>query len=218
MMDKFRGVYTYGQPMIMSGESNLVPSLVEAVTYRHVFHQDPVPHLPPETTGYWRHFGSERRLEVGREDWTLCSEEKNYSEQILSILLAGAIGIIKFVSDQLRGIPGISFVDKYLSWNFNDLSPWGYVMCLAPEEHRGAAIPRETFEGSTASSDMVTSGAIGIMKFITESLSRWGYSLVNLVPEEQRDGTIPQKTYEGSTASKQGKDMVTSAADFIHGQ
>ena len=155
----------------MSGEPNLshttVPSLVEAVTYRHVFHQDPVPHLPPQTTGHWRHLGSERRLEVGQKDWTLCSEEC-CSTQIVSILLAGVIGIIKFVTDQLNGIPGISFVDKYLPWNFNDHSPWGYVMCLAPEE--------------------------------------------------QREAAIPQKTYEGSTASKQGKDMVTSAADFVYAQ
>jgi hypothetical protein len=67
LRQQFCGVYTFGQPMV-GGEGfvSFADTALTAMTHRHVYQNDWVPHLPPWTTGTYRHFGLERRGSLGR--------------------------------------------------------------------------------------------------------------------------------------------------------
>jgi alpha-beta hydrolase superfamily lysophospholipase len=58
--EELRGVYTFGQPMVVSGP---VPERVAATIgrkiFRHVLVRDPVPALPPAGWGAYAHVGRE---------------------------------------------------------------------------------------------------------------------------------------------------------------
>jgi hypothetical protein len=59
---KVRGVYTYGQPMVIdSREEEKFHKLIGSAVYRHVYYNDIVPHLPPLSTSLFDHVGEAYR-------------------------------------------------------------------------------------------------------------------------------------------------------------
>jgi hypothetical protein len=68
--EKLRAVYTFGQPMIGSSAIAAaygdIPASRRAPVFRYVYRDDPVPHMPPQSTGDFAHFGREFRY---HEKW-----------------------------------------------------------------------------------------------------------------------------------------------------
>ncbi|HXX66575.1 MAG TPA: lipase family protein [Polyangiaceae bacterium] len=70
IVDKIRGVYTFGQPMIgndvwaRSLDGNPQYALLTRGLFRHVYNDDPVPSLPPVEAGTFTHTGVEYRTPV----------------------------------------------------------------------------------------------------------------------------------------------------------
>ena len=59
---KLGGVYTYGGPMVIDNhDQSCCQGLCADVTFRHVYYNDIVPHLPPLSTGRFDHVGAEYR-------------------------------------------------------------------------------------------------------------------------------------------------------------
>jgi hypothetical protein len=78
LLQKVRGVYTFGQPMIGNEKwrSLLAKPRYELLTrglFRHVYRTDPVPSLPPAEAGTFVHTGVERRSngDEARPGWEL---------------------------------------------------------------------------------------------------------------------------------------------------
>lgn len=62
LWDKVRGVYTYGQPMVIDTfSSNECDRLIGDRLFRHVFYNDIVPHVPTIAMGLYAHVGHEYR-------------------------------------------------------------------------------------------------------------------------------------------------------------
>ena len=90
LREKFCGLYTFGQPMV--GNERFADECEKQfghLTFRHVYHQDLIPFLPPKTTGEFYHFGQE--FHVSQENtWERTDEEsKQVNTLLLSLPLAG---------------------------------------------------------------------------------------------------------------------------------
>ncbi|KAL7566065.1 hypothetical protein ACA910_009852 [Epithemia clementina (nom. ined.)] len=65
--EKVRGIYTYGQPMVIHPRSRQVcQDLIGHVLFRHVFHNDMITQMPSITMGLFAHFGHEYRYRPPR--------------------------------------------------------------------------------------------------------------------------------------------------------
>ena len=59
---KVRGIYTYGQPMVVdSDDQEVLQKRIGKRLFRHIFYNDLVPHLPPLSVGPYDHVGDEYR-------------------------------------------------------------------------------------------------------------------------------------------------------------
>lgn len=158
---KLRGVYTYGSPMVIGSNSLFAPenrekseAICKDVTFRHVYYNDIVPHLPPLSMGAFDHVGPEYRFHP-RHGWKKRNEEegivpswhKGRCTQVPSILFTAPLGAIDGLIDNInwltfwRGgchdMPVIGFLSRgYLKmwWSFLDHSPLGYMKSLADED------------------------------------------------------------------------------------
>lgn len=93
MWSLVRGIYTYGQPMVVDDRDRvLVHDRIGDRVFRHVYGNDVVPHLPPLSVGGYDHVGSEYRYDH-HGGWKLRPEHtssfggKNRATQIVSALL-----------------------------------------------------------------------------------------------------------------------------------
>jgi hypothetical protein len=136
LFQKLRGVYTYGAPMVVdSSDRDKVHKLVGGVTFRHVYFNDVVPHLPPLSTGYFDHVGVEYRFHpmggwVERKDGFL---RRGRSTQVVSFVLNGLV--FGVVLDTL--CENIQWLKKAkMPWSFLDHSPRGYIDLLCNKEHK----------------------------------------------------------------------------------
>jgi hypothetical protein len=94
---KFRGCYTYGQPMVATPDlADRLNGDVGHKIFRHIFANDLVPRLPPLSTGRFKHFGQEYRSEGGGEGWTYSPVPAKQSDSVLSL----GIGAFAFVAQQ----------------------------------------------------------------------------------------------------------------------
>jgi hypothetical protein len=92
---QLRGVYTYGQPMVVCGA---VPARAQVTIgrkiFRHVLPRDPVPALPPAGWGTYAHVGSEYRYLS--DDWqpaestTQMAHLRDIPRSVLALLTAGS--------------------------------------------------------------------------------------------------------------------------------
>jgi hypothetical protein len=139
-------VYTFGQPMI--GDPSLAaacekhPFLREKVI-RYVYDNDVVPHLPPRTSGAYKHFGRERHYRIPHlkeNAWSWlrylgCAyrprqgewHDKKYPTQQMPNALGAVLGISAFAarrSQVLRALPVV--------YSYEDHLPHHYISALTP--------------------------------------------------------------------------------------
>mmetsp|Transcript_6326 Transcript_6326/g.9743 ORF Transcript_6326/g.9743 Transcript_6326/m.9743 type:complete len:404 (+) Transcript_6326:145-1356(+) len=148
LFSKLRGVYTYGGPMV-ADDHDIVrcEQLCGNLTFRHVYYNDIVPHLPPLSFGSFDHFGAEYRYHP-RDGWKKRTEgffgfKSDRSKQVVFIITTGLVGALDGVLDNInwlnfwRGddyeIPLIGFLSRgwlKMPWSFSDHSPRGYMTTL----------------------------------------------------------------------------------------
>ena len=131
LWNKLRGVYTYGQPMVLdpSYDKKDVAGIseIEPYIFRHVFQKDIVPHMPPMSTGRFIHIGQEfsgKKINDKKLEYSKWEKSDKNSDQALSIVISAPIGAMAFVVGLL---PYVSWVAQALPWSFADHSPWGYL-------------------------------------------------------------------------------------------
>jgi hypothetical protein len=116
---KIRGVYTYGQPCV--GDRAFAEHYDrEFDLYRHVFHSDVVPHLPPWDVGAFRHFGTEFYASRSSDGW-----QENSPPRIRPTLFAswaGAAAIGAYLSRRVLPLRALRF-----PYSIEDHGPQGYI-------------------------------------------------------------------------------------------
>jgi hypothetical protein len=118
-----RGVYTYGQPMVGDGDFAATCEPFAARTFRHVYHSDLVPRLPPRwTTDACAHFGTEYRGRDG-EGWT---PSRHPVRQVRTALVPLAIAAGVFVAKQVKGLKTLAGLVPY---SLDDHRPQAYITC-----------------------------------------------------------------------------------------
>jgi hypothetical protein len=164
---KLRGVYTYGSPMVVDDRDRArCQILCGSITFRHVYYNDLVPHLPPLSTGSFDHVGAEYRYHP-LVNWKKRDEDKfgfkrGRSTQVLSILTTGVIGALDVVLDNInwlnffrgenRDWPVIGIFSRgYLKmpWSLIDHSPISYIsslMKLVEDESETYVVPSNGME------------------------------------------------------------------------
>ena len=146
LFEKLRGVYTYGGPMAVSDHDQArCQELCGELTFRHVYYNDLVPHLPPLSCGGFDHFGSEYRYhpQVGWRKQESGLFRKGRCTQVVSVAVTAPFGVLDGILDNIdlfsffRGehrnwpIVGV-FSRGYLKmmWSVVDHSPIGYIHSL----------------------------------------------------------------------------------------
>jgi Lipase (class 3) len=147
VFQKVKGVYTYGSPMVVDDrDRQLCETLCGTVTFRHVYYNDIVPHLPPLSTGGFDHVGPEYRYHPVT-NWNKRKGgfgfKPDRSTQVALIVPSALAGVVDGVLDNInwfsflrgedRDWPIIGMFSRgYLKmpWSFLDHSPVGYVSSL----------------------------------------------------------------------------------------
>ncbi len=103
----YAGLYTFGQPMVGNELfAARCEKMLGQTTYRHVHRRDLVPQLPPRTTGVFRHFGQEYRVDTdGR--WCLSSHK---SSQVKTISISAGIAGLAFLARQFSVMRHLPFM------------------------------------------------------------------------------------------------------------
>jgi hypothetical protein len=81
--ERLRGVYTFGQPMVISGSAPPPAQAIDGRIFRHVLPQDPVPALPPAAWGAYAHVG--REYQWSSNAWRLAPEPTRQMEKLRDI-------------------------------------------------------------------------------------------------------------------------------------
>jgi hypothetical protein len=111
IVDKIRGVYTFGQPMIgnlawakmlMSDEKRY--GLLTRGLFRHVFDCDPIPSLPPAEAGSFVHTGVELRTPVPLPDQPTWRRQAHTVKRTPMKSLELPLSFLAFVKRQLPGL------------------------------------------------------------------------------------------------------------------
>lgn len=91
-----RAVYTFGQPMVVSGPLEASTEALGRKLFRHVLARDPVPALPPAAWGTYAHFGREYRYSSSGE-WHFTDEPtasmanlRDIPRSLLALVTAGS--------------------------------------------------------------------------------------------------------------------------------
>jgi hypothetical protein len=121
LTSKFRGLYTYGQPMVGNAAfAKLCKKAFGKLTFRHVYQHDLVPRLPPRTTGRFQHFGNEY-FGTATAPWGL---RKGTVEQAVAALMTLPIATVAFAAEQVPALRWIPF-----PVSLGDHIPQNYVDC-----------------------------------------------------------------------------------------
>jgi hypothetical protein len=120
--DLVRGVYTYGQPAV--GDEDFArefQKLFGGLLFRHVYHHDVVPHLPPRSTGKFGHFGfgEERYSESTQGQWRAGGPP--HSNQAALLVAAALSTVADFVTHR------VSRLGWPLPYSLDDHSPLRYI-------------------------------------------------------------------------------------------
>jgi hypothetical protein len=144
LWDKLRGIYTYGQPMVIGVRDRVFcDTRIGEKLYRHVYFNDIVPHLPPLSTGAFDHIGAEYRfwpknrefekreaIEIpffGKLDNVIVRPR---TTQVPSILFTAPFAILDAI---VYNIQWTRFLK--MPWSLQDHSPISYMAAF--EEHPG---------------------------------------------------------------------------------
>jgi hypothetical protein len=81
--ERLRGVYTFGQPMVISGSAPPAAESIAGKIFRHVLARDPVPALPPAAWGAYAHVG--REYQCSSDEWRLALEPTTQMQNLRDI-------------------------------------------------------------------------------------------------------------------------------------
>lgn len=119
------GIYTYGGPFVGDlGFARAAQPLLAGLVFRHVFDHDPVPHLPPLSTGTFFQVG--REYKSGDKGWVDATDQP--AKQAGSAALTATIGVAGWLTRQLR-----FFVNVRLPLSADDHVPLNYVRVCRDE-------------------------------------------------------------------------------------
>jgi hypothetical protein len=146
LTDRLRAVYTFGQPML--GDQRFARACREDAflrenVIRYVYDSDVVPHLPPKTTGPYRHFGREFRYEVPHLRHSVLGlsrflghaydprqgalRETGDTGQTASFLGGFGLAALAFVGGRVQPLRSLPVV-----YSFEDHRPQHYIAALTP--------------------------------------------------------------------------------------
>ncbi|WP_437742653.1 lipase family protein [Sorangium sp. So ce1504] len=116
--DRLCGVYTFGQPMVGDEVfAKAFGSMFGDRLFRHVYRNDLVPHLPPQTVGRFTHFGQEYTSPLATWEF-----RNTRASQTWLGLYALAIGAAAWIKDQFPLLSKVS-----LPYSLGDHSPLNYL-------------------------------------------------------------------------------------------
>jgi len=149
---KLKGIYTYGQPMVISSNMKCVQEChnrIGDILFRHVYQNDIVPHVPPLSVGAFDHVGTEYRYKhqrwIQRSGRSFLHYFKDQSTQIVTLLGAAPFAVTGMV---MENITWLWFLPKS-PWSITDHSPLNYMeamwrypssSCLIEDEDNGGDI------------------------------------------------------------------------------
>jgi hypothetical protein len=146
LTDRLRAVYTFGQPML--GDHRFAracgrDAFLREKVIRYVYDSDVVPHLPPKTTGPYRHFGREFRYEVPHLRHSVLGlsrflghaydaregilRETGATGQTASFLGGFGLAALAFVGGRVQPLRSVPVV-----YSFEDHRPQHYIAALTP--------------------------------------------------------------------------------------
>jgi hypothetical protein len=146
LTDRLRAAYTFGQPML--GDHRFARACGEDAflrenMIRYVYDSDVVPHLPPRTTGPYRHFGREFRYEVPHLRHSVLGlsrflghaydtrqgvlRETGGTGQTVSFLGGFGLAALAFVGGRVQPLRSLPVV-----YSFEDHRPQHYIAALTP--------------------------------------------------------------------------------------
>lgn len=114
--EALRGVYTYGQPAV--GDESFAEfgdDLIGDRLFRHIYHHDIVPQLPPASSGTFVHFGTEYRSHgpLTEEVWR---KSRTNIRPVQFVLMAALGAVLEFATRRttwLRWIPFPNSIDDH---------------------------------------------------------------------------------------------------------
>jgi len=125
LWDKVRGIYTYGQPMVIDNWSdNECHRLIGDRLFRHVYYNDVVPHAPSISMGLFAHIGHEYRWHP-RDGWTKTSKGKTVTQVPFATMCLPGIAWDTVGSSVI--LPFSLFKSP---WSIIDHLPTGYINTL----------------------------------------------------------------------------------------
>jgi len=96
LCDKFRGVYTYGAPMVATPDlADVLDASIGHLVFRHVYKNDLVPRLPPYTTGRFRHFGREYACAGRGHGWSYAPAPARQSRSAFALAIGGLALVVE---------------------------------------------------------------------------------------------------------------------------
>jgi hypothetical protein len=124
--ETFKATYTFGQPMIGSPELAAACNADQFLgtnVVRFIYQKDPVPHLPPRTTGRSANFGKEYQFDRGV--WGMRSGHNAAKQmQVTGEFVVSGLGIIVRALPPLRKLP--------IEYQLYDHGPQQYIQALTP--------------------------------------------------------------------------------------
>jgi Lipase (class 3) len=128
LWNKVRGIYTYGQPMVVyDKDQNILHCRIGDRVFRHIYYNDIIPHLPPLSVGTFDHVGDEYKYHPNdgwkrRTDIFLNIFKKRATQVASAILVLPALGYDIFWDNvQWK----LSFTKS--PWSIADHNPGNYM-------------------------------------------------------------------------------------------
>jgi Lipase (class 3) len=146
LTERLAAVYTFGQPMI--GDRRFARAcdkddFLRENVFRYVYDSDVVPHLPPKTTGPYRHFGREFRYEIPHLRHSVLGlarflghaydhrrgnlRETTATGQAASLLGGFGLATLAFAGGRVQALRALPVV-----YSFEDHRPQHYIAALTP--------------------------------------------------------------------------------------
>lgn len=108
LREKLSGVYTYGAPMVaVPALADMLDKQIGDRVFRHVYHKDVIPRLPPTVTGRFKHFGQEFTSRGDGEGWKITSKPSTQAALTTSLMsgMGFALAQIPAVGNLLAKLP-----------------------------------------------------------------------------------------------------------------
>jgi hypothetical protein len=125
---KVRGIYTYGQPMVVKEkDQEMLQTLIGDRIFRHIYYNDIIPHLPPLSVGAYDHVGDEYKYHPNT-GWKLRTDSiinifKPRATQVGSAVLTGIFLGYDFFWDNVQW--KLPFSKS--PWSIADHNPGNYM-------------------------------------------------------------------------------------------